>query len=232
MKIKAVALGAMLAIGSSAILAPTHASGIPVIDVANLQQTIAQYMNMIQQLRTLHSQLQQAKQQYEAITGSRGMGGLARTADNYIPSDWRGTLAQMQGGQIGQIAEQIKSSASHLSNPYYVSVDGQVKETLDGRMTDAANAQARNAHVFDQTKARQQRLNDLANRIDGAADAKAIADLQARIAAENGMLMNELVRLQAMNAMVENQRRVTAQRNAQVSGSMLQFDSKPKGKAQ
>lgn len=223
MKMKALALGIVMAgsIGFVTTPAPVQAAGIPVIDVANLQQTIAQYMNMIQQLKNLESQLTQAKQQYESITGSRGMGNLARTAESVIPTDWRGTLAQMQGGQIGQLANQIVQEATTLQNPYYEAVDGSVRQSLDGSLRDAANAQARNATVFDHTRERQNRLNTLANAINGASDLKGITDLIARAQTEQGMLINELLRLQSMNAMVQNQREVRASSSLRQEATMF-----------
>lgn len=229
-KATAVALAVSLALGAGAVSTPANATGIPVIDAAHIAEAIKQYEEMVKQLENMQKQLAQAKQQYESITGNRGMGNLARTDGNMISTNWKETLAQMQGGQIGQLANQIKQSASQLNNPYYVSVNGQVKKTLDGRMDDAANGAARNANVFEQTAQRQNRIVDLANRVNGASDLKAIGDLQARFQAEQSMLMNELIRLQSMNAMVENNRRVQAQ--AAIQGANFFGADVAKGKKQ
>lgn len=213
MKLKALVLG--IAIATASVTGTVSATGIPVVDVANLQQTIMQYANMVQQLTELQSQLKQAEQQYKSITGGRGMGNLSRT-DSYIPKNWKETLASMDGGgDVGNIANGIRDGASLLNKDYFVDMDGTVKEGLDRSMKDAATGQALNAKVYDSSQDRVARLNDLANQVDSASDLKAVADLQARISIENGMLMNELIKLQSMNAMVENQRRVTAQKSAQ-----------------
>lgn len=230
MKMKALALSVALgvtAIGGAVSTAPVHASGIPVLDVANLMNAIQQYTQMVQQLQQLQAQLQQAKEQYEALTGSRGMGNLARTADSYIPTNWKETLALMEGdvgGELGNLADQIRQSASKLDQDFYSGADSDVKEGLEAALQKAAAGQAMNAKIYDSSQERLNRLNSLANQVDSAADLKAVSDLQARIAIENGMLMNELIRLQSMNAMYENQRRVQHQASAQEVRAVISTD--------
>lgn len=227
MKMKGLALSVALgvaAIGGVASTSPAYASGIPVIDVAHIAETVLQYQEMIKQLETLNSQLNQAKQQYESLTGGRGMGNLARTAESYIPSNWKETLDLMKGGgggELGSMADQIREAASQLDKEFYASADGDVRQGLQQALQSAAAGQAMNAKIYDSSEQRLQRLNSLADQVDSAADMKAISDLQARIAIENGMLMNELIRLQSMNAMYENQRRVQHQRSAQSARAIV-----------
>jgi hypothetical protein len=44
---------------------------------------------------------------------------------------------------------------------------------------------------------------------------KSIGELQARIEIENGMLLNELIKLQSMNSLIDNNRRVQQQQETQ-----------------
>jgi len=203
MKMKAVVLAISLAIGSSVFVPNVSATGIPVIDVANLQQTIMQYMNMIEQLKQLEAQLQQAKEQYAAITGLRDMAQLART-ESYIPKNWQETLAIMDGGggELSGLAEQIREGASQLNQDFFANVSDEIKEGLDTSMKSAATGQALNAKVYDSSQERVQRLTELADKVDSAQDLKAVSDLQARIGVETAMLMNELIKLQSMNALI------------------------------
>lgn len=218
MKLKALFLGVALAIGGSAFMAPpAQASGIPVIDVANLQQTIMQYLNMIQQLKQLEAQLTQAKEQFESITGGRGLGGIL--TENYtskLPTNWQETLAGMDGGgTIGGLATSIYDSASLLESGNFEHLAGDVLDGLKDNMASAANGQALNAQTFDGSAARFDRIQGLMQQINSAGDLKAIEDLNARIAAENAMLTNELIKLQSMNALLDNQREVALQKRTQ-----------------
>lgn len=196
-----------LAIGGGAISTPANATGIPVIDIANLQQQITHYLNMIQQLKQLQSQLQQAKDQYKSITGSRGLGNILQ--ENYtanVPANWQETLSAMQGGgKVGQLAKQISSAASQLKSQNFEGVAKNVVDSLSSNMESKATAQALNAEVYDGSGDRFTRIQSLADQINTAPDLKAINDLQARLQAENLSLQNEAVKLQSMNAMIAAQ---------------------------
>jgi type IV secretion system protein VirB5 len=219
MRRKALAMALSLALGGAALsIAPeaAHAQAV-VIDPANLQQAIVRYMEMVQQLQQLKAQLEQAKQQYASLTGSRGLGAI--DAENYtanIPTNWHETLAAMQnGGQVGALANQIKNEASELNQPQFAHVDPTVVQALTTHLSDAATAQALNAQTYDDSGARFQRLTDLMNQINSTTDMKSIGELQARIEIENGMLLNELIKLQSMNALIDNNRRVQQQQETQ-----------------
>ena len=80
---------------------------------------------------------------------------------------------------------------------------------------DAATAQALNAQTYDDSGARFQRLNQPMGQINSTTDMKSIGELQARIEIENGMLLNELIKLQSMNALIDNSRRVQQQHETQ-----------------
>lgn len=211
-----IALTAALAAGTFTGAPIAHAQAV-VIDPANLQQAIVRYMEMIQQLQQLKAQLEQAKQQYASLTGNRGLGAI--DPENYtanIPTNWHQTLAAMQnGGQVGALANQIKNEASELNQPQFANVDPTVVQALTTHLNDAATAQALNAQTYDDSGARFQRLTDLMNQINSTTDMKSIGELQARIEIENGMLLNELIKLQSMNALIDNSRRVQQQHETQ-----------------
>jgi len=211
-----LALTAVLAAGTLAMAPMAHAQAV-VIDPANLQQAIVRYTEMIQQLEQLKAQLEQAKQQYASLTGSRGLGAI--DAENYsasIPTNWQQTLSAMQnGGNVGALAHQITSEASELHQPQFANVDATVTQALTTHLNDAATAQALNAQTYDDSGARFARLNQLMGQINSTTDMKSIGELQARIEIENGMLLNELIKLQSMNALIDNTRRVQQQHETQ-----------------
>ncbi|HJU08333.1 MAG TPA: type IV secretion system protein [Rhodanobacteraceae bacterium] len=216
--ILAMTLGFALAGGIAAAITPpiTYAQEI-VIDPANLQEAIAQYMEMIQQLEQLKAQLDQAKQQYASLTGNRGLGLIDPEDYNAnIPTNWHETLAAMQnGGQVGALANQIRNEASELSQPQFAGVDSGVTQLLGTHMDNAATQQAYNAQVLDDSSQRFQRLNELMAQIDSTTDMKSIAELQARIEIENGMLINQLLRLQAANQLMQQNKEVQQQHETQ-----------------
>lgn len=219
MKIKALALSIALgvtAIGGVTSTAPVYASGIPVIDVAHIAETVMQYQEMIKQLETLNSQLNQAKQQYESLTGSRGLGNLARST-GAIPKNWQETLASMQNGELGQLSKQIRESASLLDEDFFADVDEAIKGNLDESMASYTDQQALNQSFYDTATSRAQKMESLANQIDSATDMKAISDLQARVAVEQAQLTNELIKIQSLNQIAQQKRETRAQQQQQAA---------------
>ena len=206
MKTKALALAISLSVTTicAVPIVPAHAAGIPVIDAANLANAIQQYTQMVEQLTQLKAQLEQAKQQYESLTGSRGLGGiLPEDYTSTVPRNWQETLAAMEdGGSIGSLARSIADHASQLDDEHFTEVLDDVKVSLRASLENDASAQALNAQAYDNSGDRFQRLRSLMGEINSAQDMKAISDLQARLQVENGMLMNELIKLQSMNAMI------------------------------
>jgi type IV secretion system protein VirB5 len=219
MKNKALALSVALgvtAIGGVTPTAPVYASGIPVIDVAHIAETVMQYQEMIKQLETLNSQLNQAKQQYESLTGSRGLGNLARST-GAIPKNWQETLASMQNGELGQLSKQIRESASLLDEDFFAEVDEAIKGNLDESMAAYTDQQALNQSFYDTATSRAQKMESLANQIDSASDMKAISDLQARVAVEQAQLTNELIKIQSLNQIAQQKRETRAQQQQQAA---------------
>lgn len=219
MKINALALSVALgvtAIGGITSTTPVYASGIPVIDLAHIAETVMQYQEMIKQLETLNSQLNQAKQQYESLTGSRGLGNLARST-GAIPKNWQETLASMQNGELGQLSKQIRESASLLDEDFFADVDEAIKGSLDESMASYTDQQALNQSFYDTATSRAKKMESLANQIDAASDMKAISDLQARVAVEQAQLTNELIKIQSLNQIAQQKRETRAQQQQQAA---------------
>jgi type IV secretion system protein VirB5 len=219
MKMKGLALSVALgvaAIGGVTSTAPAYASGIPVVDVAHIAETVMQYQEMIKQLETLNSQLNQAKQQYESLTGSRGLGNLARST-GAIPKNWQETLASMKNGELGDLSKQIRESASLLDKDFFADVDQAIKDSLDQSMSAYTDQQALNQSFYDTATSRAQKMESLANQIDSASDMKAISDLQARVAVEQAQLTNELIKMQSLNQIAQQKRETQAQQQHQAA---------------
>src|SRR5947207_7763576 len=80
--------------GAAAILfafaaSNAHAQGIPVIDGANLVQTIQQVVNDITKINNQVQQITQLQNQLNSINGMRNLGNVFNTAmlRNYVPAE-------------------------------------------------------------------------------------------------------------------------------------------------
>ena len=224
---------ALFAAALALLPAVSQAGGIPVFDGTNVIQntltalrTLQQYEQMIESYKTQIEELEQATQQVESLTGSRGIGDLLnsrafRDARRYTPSSWRDTLRILEAGGLPGSASDVRDIYAGMSDRYGIAGAAE---------TNTVNAEAPNAQAFEQrrdtnfataavseasydrTSGRMQNYESLMGAIENAPDMKAIGDLTARINAENGTALAELIRLNAVQmqhmAAQENQRLV------------------------
>ena len=83
---KAAVAAAVAAVTAMAV-SPASQAQWAVIDVGSIAELIEQLYTMEQQLETMQSHYRQAQQEYQSITGSRGMQSLlSGTVRNYLSS--------------------------------------------------------------------------------------------------------------------------------------------------
>jgi len=185
--------------------APANAT-IPVIDVAAVRQLIQDAISWQHQLQAMQAQLAQLQQTRTALTGSRGMEQLLRqtVADrNYLPADWAGLGSLANGGTRGypEIATRIQAllkSNARLTDADLAKLSPDARTALVSARESASTNEALTQVAYERSSTRFASLGQLIERIGAAGDAKAIADLQGRIAAEQAMLENEAVKLQSL----------------------------------
>ena len=184
------------------LLLGVHPAGhaqFAVIDVASIAQLVQQVQTLEQQVATARSQLTQAQARVPAITGDRGMEQLlAGTMRNYLPADWAQRsqgCAQVAAALSRRLPRHVRSAvkaqcgadAAQLAR---LLARGSRRSCTAARQS-AALLQALSRAALANSSDRFASLQQLIDAIGSAADQKAALDLQARIAAEQGMLQNE-----------------------------------------
>lgn len=182
---------------------PSAQAQMAVIDVAAIRQLVAQVNYWRQQLTGMQNQLAQLQQTHAALTGGRGMEMLLPTNDaqrNYLPADWPEMLKVLDGtsGSYGGLSAAVASTIDTrrvLSDARLASLSEAERESILRARQSASGASVMAQHAFTNAGQRFAALQSLVNAIGNAPDAKAIADLQGRIAAEEAMLGNEQAKL-------------------------------------
>jgi len=205
-------------------------AGIPVIDAANLansvQQVVAwgqQYGQMAQQIASLQQQYQQAVQQYQSLNGIRGMGSLVNNPAlrKYLPDDWQSTMNLLSqpgpySGLSGSIS-QIRRAAQIASlSDTGLSGSSDIGKAFLASQTQAAMNRGLGEAGFSAASARIDAIQTLLDKVNGAPDQKDIQDLQARIQAEQTMVQNENVKLALMTQLQQAQRDIEAQQSREI----------------
>jgi type IV secretion system protein VirB5 len=174
-----------------------------VVDVGAIVQLIQQVETLKQQLQTAENQLSQAQQQYQSMTGSRGMQNLlSGTNRNYLPTNWNQlTAGSPVGGAYSALSSGIQSqiTANAVLTAAQIALLSPAERTqVQAARQTAATLQMTSSQAMSATSARFASIQQLINAIGSAQDQKAVLDLQARISAEQVMLQNEHTKLELL----------------------------------
>ena len=192
-----IALSAGLCSGTSAL-----ASGIPTVDAAAIAQMVQQltqmqqmYSNMVQQYNTAVNTLQN-------FTGTRG---------SLIPTSARSRLNGIMNG-----TSSLSSLGRDIFNRLKLgdacsNLDGEVKQNCLKAREFEAEQQAVLEEAANTANQRLQNIESLMSRINTATDAKSIADLSARIQAEQVALQSSQLAAQFQQAQMNKQNELVRQ---------------------
>lgn len=198
-------------------------AGIPVIDAANIAQAIKQVAAWKQQYQQMMDQYNQMQQQYQSLTGSRGFSSLLngpayQQARRMLPPDAQQVLDLAKGGSYGNLASSIsaiKKAATTLDKGAFSS-EAAAKQ-WDADMSLAATNKALSMQAYTDSGQRLQTLEGMILQISQTQDPKAIAELQARIQAEQAIIQNEQNKIQAMAMLASAEQQIAIQQAREIS---------------
>lgn len=188
-----------------------------VIDVGAITQLIQEVSTMEQELSTAQAHLRQAQQEYQSITGNRGMQLLlSGTNRNYLPTNW--TQIQAAVSQPSNAYPSLSTNVQAAVNANAVLTPQQLatlSPTQRNQIQSARNNIALQMSTASQslqvTSDRFTSLQQLINAIPSASDQKGILDLNARIVGEQTMLSNEQTKMQVLYQAEQAQERALRQ---------------------
>jgi type IV secretion system protein VirB5 len=166
-----------------------------------------------QQLTSMRLQLLQMEQTRIALTGGRGMEKLlplTSTDRNYLPIDAAGLAATAagSGGYSGLTSNmnQYVSANAVLTPQDLAQLPAADVARLSALRQTIALRESLMSEAYSRSSARFTELGVLITTIGTAPDAKAVADLQARIGAEQTMLQNETAKIATLDHYASAQR--------------------------
>ena len=215
-------------------------ANMPVIDSANLANSVQQVAAWGQQYQQMATQYQQLVQQYNQIVttynsmnGVRGMAGLVNNpaVRRYLPTEWNQAmnLISTPGGytSLQSSITGIRNAARILDiNATGLDPNSAAGRAFQGQQNQAAMNRALSEEGFKQASDRITAIQTLIDKVDGVPDAKEVADLQARIQAEQAMVQNESVKLQLMAQLQQAQRDIQDQQSREI---LMQSSKSPTG---
>jgi len=209
----------VLALGS----ATAAYAAIPVIDRANLVQTIQQVVNDITKIKNQIQQIAQMQTHLTSINGSRGLGAVLDSPllRNYVPTEAFTLINAVDtSGYAG-----LNATAKSLRDA------AMVYNCLDRDDADRAACQAALAQPYQQkgllqdamsaAAGRLAQIHGLMDQINATDDQKSIQEIQARIGAENAMLAHEMSQVQMLQGMADSEERIARSRERERQYQML-----------
>ncbi len=205
MKIRFFALLAMCL----TLAAGNARSGVPVSvlgdvtatanQIENMAQMLQQYALLESQLNELGNQFKQMEKDYESVTGNRNLGEILNDPNfrEYLPDDWQNTYNQIRKNGYDGLSSTAKTirddtmiydRCQNMTNP-------ETRRVCEARSVKAAQDKAFAEDAYKTSVERVNQIESLMQKINTTNDPKSIAELNARIQAEQAMLQNEQTKI-------------------------------------
>lgn len=178
-------------------------------DPRALAQMVEEARTTLEQLRALQTQVEQGQQLLNSLNDVSGVNALASELSlpavrNPLP-DLRALRAAANGdlsalGDLADRAEAIRRDTRLYTPPPGEpgSAEAWYRDSLERAGARTARDLALGEAVGGAADRRLQGLETLRSALDTAPDARAVLDLEARLAAEQALIQNEQVRLQGL----------------------------------
>jgi type IV secretion system protein VirB5 len=198
---------------------------IPVTDGASIAQSVTQQVETIAkwklQYEQMMSQIDQSKQQYQSLTGSRGLGTIMNdpAMRDYLPGNWQTVYDSVKTGGYSGLSgtartvydqNKVFDSCAHI-------VSSEQRTACEARAVKPAQDKGFALDAYNAAKGRINQIDQLMAKINNTQDPKAIAELQGRIAAEQANIQNEQTKLQLYSMVAAAEEKVQVQRAREMS---------------
>ncbi|MBO9747218.1 P-type DNA transfer protein VirB5 [Xanthomonas phaseoli pv. dieffenbachiae] len=216
---------AVVTVACAVFLSNSTYAQIPVTDGASIAQQVAAQVETIakwkMQYDQMTSQINQMKQQYESLTGSRGLGNILNNPAlrDYLPSDWQGVYDAVKSGGYSGLSGRAQSiyEANKAFDACMVFKLVDQRTACEAQAVKGAQDKAFALDAYDKAKSRLNQIDSLMAKINDTPDPKAIAELQGRIAAEQAMIQNEQTKLQMYQMVAAAEDRLQEQRQRELN---------------
>ena len=199
------------ALALAGAVSTAHAGGIPVIDVANLAQTIQQVVNDVTQ------------SQLASINGIRNLGNVFNNPllRNYVPAEaYTFVNAVSTGGYSGLTGT---SKALRDAGMVYNCMDlsGDARTRCQAALAQPYQHKGLLQDAMTSAAGRLSQIQSLMDQINATTDQKAVQEIQARIGAENALLAHEATQIQMLQGMADSEERIARSRDRERQYEML-----------
>jgi type IV secretion system protein VirB5 len=187
-----------------------QAQGIPVIDAANLAQTIQQVANDITKINNQVQQIVRLQQQLDSMNGFRGLGQVLNNPllRNYVPPEAPMIVKAVNTAGYGGLNATAKALRDAAMIYNCLDLPEPQRKPCQARLALPYQHKALLQDAMEAAAGRVAQINGLMEQIDATADQKAVQEIQARIGAENALLAHEVSQIQMFVGMADSDERI------------------------
>jgi len=200
-----------------------RAQGIPVIDIANLIQTIVQVLNDITEISNQVQQITQLQDQLSSMNGIRNLGNILNNPllKNYVPAEAYTVLNAVDAAGYAGLNATAKTLRD--AGMVYNCLDraGAARTTCQASLAQPYQHKGLLQDAMKSASGRLNQINGLMNQINATSDQKAVQEVQARIGAENALLAHEVSQVQMLQGMADSEERIARSRERERQYEML-----------
>jgi type IV secretion system protein VirB5 len=193
--------------------------GIPVNDQAAIAKQIESIAQLKSQFDALNAQIEQAKQLHGSLNKLTDMADVANVLNDpairkALPSDFAAIEGLLKGNGTGVFG----GSASRFlegNSTYRTDADDFYAQELSRIQNKNAGQMSLGEQIYDAATKRIDGIDQLREKISTSGDAKDVADLQARLQAEQAFLQTDVLRIEGLRMVQQAQTQVDEQRKAE-----------------
>ena len=217
------ALRAFVAAAVTAASVPTLAQGIPVIDIANLTQTVMQVMNDLTEIENQVEQITQLQGQLDSITGARNLGNVFNSPAlmNYVPANAYAVLNAVAASGYAGLTPTAKTLRDAAMVYNCLDRTGGTRTYCQARLAQPYQHKGLLQDAMHSAASRLAQIQSLMNQINATRDQKGVLEIQARIAAENALLAHEVSQIQMLQGMADSEERIARSQDRERQYQML-----------
>ena len=201
----------------------SRAQGIPVIDIANLIQTITQVLNDVTKIANQVEQIQALQSQLASINGMRNLGNIfdSSALKNYVPANAYNLVNAVDSSGYGGLTSTSKTLRD--AQMLYNCLDraGSARTECQASLAQPYQQKGLLQDAMKAASGRLDQIKSLMTQINGTGDQKAVLEIQARIGAENAMLQHEMSQVQMLTGMADSEERIARSRDRERQAEML-----------
>lgn len=214
-----IAAAVVVALGTTNV----RAQGIPVIDIANLIQTVQQVLNDITEIQNQVQQIRHLQAQVNSINGMRNLGNVFNNPllKNYVPAEAYTYLNAVNTSGYSGLSATAKALRDVGMVYNCMDLSGDARTSCQAALAQPYQQKGLLQDAMKAAAGRLSQVQELMGQINATADQKAVQEIQARIGAENALLAHEVSQVQMLQGMADSEERIARSRERERQYQML-----------